>query len=93
MKNKKKRNRFIVRFILMLSICAMAIFGYKLREIQQNYQIGDEIYKELSDQIRFVMPPVLDTSQTDVMPIFLNASAAEPERKLKVEIPNMFIDF
>ena len=42
----------IAWLFLALSICVMAISGFKLSEIRQTYKIGDEGYSKLADMVR-----------------------------------------
>ena len=83
--------------ILAVSVCAMTIFGYRLREIHLTYHIGDEIYKELTGLVRPGGLPVLRGPQEAADPERPGESGLNeienPERNTEVKIPYMFIDF
>ena len=49
--NKRKARRIIAWLVLGMSICVMLLSGFKLRETQQVYQIGDKSYQALAERV------------------------------------------
>ena len=94
-KSRKKQNKLIAWTILALSVCVMIMSGYKLGEIQQVYQIGEDAYKELSDLVRPGGPPVFQEPKTTTADP-LGETEINPEKQetpATVEIPYTVINF
>jgi sortase B len=89
MKNKKKRKHIIAWLILAISICAISINGHKLWETHRFYQIGEENYKELIEQIR----PVTPSNKPDRNPEIITGINAPDAENLDVDTPNIKIPF
>jgi len=79
MNRKYKRGNIIATLILIISVSALAVSGYKLWEAYRVYQIGDESYSGLADRIR--TPAKSKEPETD------------KDRQPDVYIPGMDIDF
>jgi len=65
---REKRKRIIAGLVLMLSVCTMAIFGYKLWDIQQTYRDGNQSYEQLAAKVRPDGPPVSRLPETSEIP-------------------------
>jgi len=87
MRNSKRRNGF-AWLVLLLALCVIALSGYKLKEIQRTYRVGDESYKELLNLVRpGGAPPVIRVSEAPY------ESSNEEEMIAEIEVPDMSIDF
>ena len=94
---KHKNKHGAAWLILALSICAMAMSGFKLREIQQTYQIGDESYSELAQMVRPSGIPVFHAAPQEITPQDISGAPEAPlekrESHAEIDIPDMDIDF
>ena len=99
---KKHRKKYrAVWLVLLLSLCVMAISGFKLSETMQVYQIGEESYAELADMVRPAGIPVFYAAQEK--PAGASKEPAKQESPAlaeretgtgaKIELPEMDIDF
>lgn len=84
----RKRRHGIAWVVLTLSVCVMAVAGYKYWAAEQVYTEGDKSYEQLSDLVRPAGPPIVSPQDTNTTPSDVPATA-EPN----VEIPYMDIDF
>ena len=63
--HKRRRNTTAAWLFLALSLCAMAVFGQRLREDWQIFREGGESYERLISSVRPGRPFTLGPSQTD----------------------------
>ena len=84
MKREKKCLKAFARLILALSVCVMAICGYRLWGIWQIGQESDCSYAQLASLAR-PGPPAFHASEA--------TNKSEKKADEAIEIPNMLIDF
>ncbi|MDR2686527.1 MAG: class B sortase, partial [Oscillospiraceae bacterium] len=88
MRRKGKRSRTIVWLLLALSLCAMAVSGYKLGDIRQADQAGRQSYAELAGRAHPAGLPVPDMGID-----FAALQAVNPDTAAWLYSPGTAIDY